>query len=255
MNCRTASEAVVALIIATFASSVASAQQPGDRPQPGAGPAADSQAAELRKIFESDRWQRMGRLLNEWLTVQQVYPAEQVAAIQAELSAKVSQMTPNELEKFMQDMEDRLEVLTSPEADEARQWLAHFFATRRNPEAQLRRSRPDVLNMTAGQIRQELDWLQQHRAGRQQSNSAFSQARALQQETARGVQDARQQSQIRAADSRSRAAANQFRSQYAPREQNLPNTSDLRPKPMGTPIYTFSPWGTPVYWHPMIGQW
>ena len=38
----------------------------------------------------------------------------------------------------MQDMEERLEVLTSPEADEARQWLAHFFATRRNPEAQLR---------------------------------------------------------------------------------------------------------------------
>jgi hypothetical protein len=225
------------------------------QPTQAAAASADQQGPEHREILESDRWQRMGRTLNEWLSVQQVYTAEQVAAIRARLSARASQMTPRELEEFMKDMEERLEVLTSPEAEEARQWLAHFFATRRNPEAQLRRSRPDVLNMTASQIRQELQWLQQHRAGRQQSNAAFSQARALQQQTARGVHDARRQAQARAADSRSSAAANQFRSPYAPRPQNLPNTSDLRPKPMGTPIYTVSPWGTPVYWHPMAGQW
>jgi hypothetical protein len=197
----------------------------------------------------------MSHTLHDWLTVQQVYPAEQVAAIQQQLSARVSQMTPREAEEFMKAMEERLEVLTSPEAEEARQWLAHFFATRRNPEAQLRRSRPDVLNMTASQIRQELQWLQQHREGRQLSNAAFAQARAAQQQTALGFQDARQQAQMRAAESRSRAAANQFRSPYAPRPQNLPNTSDLQPKPMGTPIYSVSPWGTPIYWHPMAGQW
>jgi hypothetical protein len=197
----------------------------------------------------------MSHTLHDWLTVQQVYPAEQVAAIQQQLSARVSQMTPREAEEFMKAMEERLEVLTSPEAEEARQWLAHFFATRRNPEAQLRRSRPDVLNMTASQIRQELQWLQQHREGQQLSNAAFAQARAAQQQAALGFQDARQQAQVRAAESRSRAAANQFRSPYAPRPQNLPNTSDLRPKPMGTPIYSVSPWGTPIYWHPMAGQW
>jgi hypothetical protein len=197
----------------------------------------------------------MFRTFNDWLSVQQVYTAEQLARVRAELSAKVAAMSPRELEGFLKDMEERLEVLTSPEAEDARQWLAQFLAVARNPEAQLGRSRPDVLNMTASQIRQELQWLEQHRAARQQSHVAFSQGRALQQQTARGVQDARRQAQSRTVASRSRAAANtQFRSQYAPRPQDLPNTSDLRPQPMGTPIYSVSPWGTPVYWHPMAGQ-
>jgi chemotaxis protein histidine kinase CheA len=252
---RTAGAATIALVMATLDGPVSLAQQQVDRPQSSAGTPADSREADRRRIVESDRWQQMGRTLHEWLSVQQVYPAEQVAAIRADLSARASQMSPRELEEFMHEMEERLDVLTSPEAEEARQWLAHFFATRRNPEAQLRRSRPDVLNMTASQIRQELQWLEQHRAGRQQSNSAFGQARALQQQTALGVHDARQQAQVAAADRRSRAAATQFRSPYAPRPQNLPNTSELVPKPMGTPIYSVSPWGTPIYWHPMAGQW
>jgi hypothetical protein len=246
----------VAALVLTFSSWQSSAAQQQDPvPQHITSPSADSAEAERRRIFEGDRWRRMSHTLHDWLSVQQVYSAEQVAAIQAELSAKVAQMTPRELEKFLQDMEQRLEVLTSPQAEEAREWLAHFFATRRNPESQLRRSRPDVLNMTASQIRQEIEWLQQHRAGRQQTNLALNQARALQQQNALGVQDARQQAQTRAAESRSRAAGNQFRSPYAPRPQNLPNTSDLRPKPMGTPIYSVSPWGTPIYWHPLAGQW
>jgi hypothetical protein len=230
----------------------------GQQAQPAqtAAPSADQQESQRRQILESDRWQRMGRTLNEWLSIQQVYTAEQVATIRSELSARASQMTPRELEQFMHDMEERLEVLTSAQADEARQWLAHFFATRRNPEAQLRRSRPDVLNMTAGEIRQELQWLQQHRAGRQQTNAAYSQARALQQESAIAIQDARRQAQSQAAQSRSRAAANaQFRSQYAGSPQDRPNFSELRPAPVGTPIYSVSPWGTPIYWHPMHGQW
>ena len=89
-----ASATTIALVLAALACHVSFAQQQSDRRQPAAGAAADSQEAERRTILESDRWQQMGRLLNEWLTVQQVYPAEQVAAIQAELSAKVSQMTP-----------------------------------------------------------------------------------------------------------------------------------------------------------------
>jgi hypothetical protein len=165
-------------------------------------------------------------------------------------------MTSRELEEFLKDMEERLEILTSPEAEDARQWLAQFLAVARNPEAQLGRNRPDVLNMTASQIRQEIQWLEQHRSARQRAHAASSQGRALQQQSALGVHYARRQAQGRAAESRSRAAANaQFRSQYAPLPQDRPNYSDLRPKPMGPPIYSVSPWGTPIYWHPMAGQW
>jgi hypothetical protein len=253
MKVRQASAAAFVLLFASWAP-IATAQQQSAPPRQTAA-ADDSQEEERRQVMESDRWRRANRAFNEWLSVQQAYPAEQVATIRSELSARVARMTPRELEEFLQDMEERLEILTSPEAEDARQWLAQFLAVARNPEAQLGRSRPDVLNMTASQIRQELQWLQQHRAARQQSQAAFNQRRALQQQTARGVQDARRQAQGRSGDSRSRAAANQFRSPYAPRTQNLPNTSDLRPKPMGSPLWTISPWGTPIYWDPMLGQW
>jgi hypothetical protein len=238
----------------TSSEQVLRAQQQSDPSQQSAAAAIDSQQAQRREILESERWRRANRAFNEWLSVQQVYTAEQLEAIRAELSAKVAKMSPRELEEFLEDMEDRLEVLMSPEAADARQWLAQFLAVARNPEAQLGRSRPDVLNMTASQIRQELQWLQQHRADRLQSQAAFNQRRAVQQQNARGAQDARRQAQSRASGGRSRAAANQFRSHYAPRPQDLPNTSDLRPKPMGPLIYTISPWGTPVYWHPLAGQ-
>jgi hypothetical protein len=234
----------------------ARAQAQINRPQQAAGTTADAQENERRAILDSDRWRRAYRTFHGWLAVQQVYTAEQLAAVRAELAARVAQMTPAELEEFLKDMEERLEVLTSPEAEDARQWLAQFLAVARNPEAQLRRSRPDVLNMTASQIREEIRWLEQHRLARQQAHAASSQGRALQQQSARGLHDARRQAQGLAAESRSRAAANaQFRSHYAPLPQDRPNFSDLRPKPMGPPIYSVSPWGTPIYWHPMAGQW
>jgi hypothetical protein len=234
----------------------AAAQAQSNRPQQAAHSTAESQETLRRAILESDRWRRAYRTFHDWLAVQQVYTEEQLAAVRAELAARVARMTPRELEEFLKDMEERLEVLTSPEAEDARQWLAQFLAVARNPEAQLGRSRPDVLNMTAGQIRQEIQWLDQHRASRQRAHAASSQGRALQQQAARGVHDARRQAQGRVAESRSRAAENaQFRSQYAPLPQDRPNFSDLRPKPMGPPIYSVSPWGTPIYWHPMAGQW
>jgi hypothetical protein len=253
MTLRYASAAIFVLMWLPSGEQVLRAQQEGDPSLQSTSAAANSQQAQRRAIMESERWRRANRRFNEWLSVQQVYPAEQVDAIRAELNAKVAKMTPRELEEFLQDMEERLKVLMSPEADDARQWLAQFLAVARNPEAQLGRSRPDVLNMTASQIRQELQWLQQHRAARQQSQAAFNQGRALQQQNARGARQAQRQTSP-ASDSRSRAAANQFRSLYAPRSQDRPNTSDLRPKPVGPLVYTISPWGTPVYWHPLIGQ-
>ena len=58
----------------------------------------------------------------------------------------------------MEDTEDRLTVLTGPDAQAAGQWVSQFLATARNwPQDQLRVKRPDVMNMTAAQIQQELD--------------------------------------------------------------------------------------------------
>jgi hypothetical protein len=223
--------------------------------RPNGSASGNAEESERRKILESDRWRRAYRRFNQWLSVQQVYSADQIASVKAELKSKVAKMSARELENFLEDMEDRLEVLTSPEAEDARTWLAQFFAVARNPEAQLGRSRPDVLNMTASEIRQEILWLQQHRASRQQQQAAFNQSRAQQQQFARAARESRREAQTQAAELRSRAAGTQFRSQFAPPSQDRSGHSELRPQPMGAPLYGVSPWGTPIYWHPMRGQW
>jgi hypothetical protein len=208
-----------------------------------------SQQAAREKIFASERWHRANRAFNEWLSVQKVYRPEQVAAIRAELNKRALAMSPRELEEYLEDMEERLQVLLSPEAEDARQWLGQFLAVARNPEQQLGRSLPDVMNMTASEIRQELRWLEQHRAARQRSQAAFSQMRATQGQTTRDARAARQQS---AAQTSTRSAA-QIRNRPAYQSQYSPQR-ELRPKPIG-PLYTVGPWGTPIYWHPLNPWW
>lgn len=207
----------------------------------------DPQEAARRQILESDRWRNAGAKLNEWFSVQQIYSPDQVAAIKAELAAKIAKMSPQELEKLLGEMEERLTVLSSPEAADARVWLSQFLATARNPEQLLGRSRPDLINMTADEIRKEIQWLQQHRGSRQQAQAAFEQGRALQVPSAQQTQATREQAQ----NLPSRAATNNVgaRSPYAP-------LTGRREVPLGRPIfYDVGPWGLPVLWHPLNDFW
>jgi hypothetical protein len=200
---------------------------------------SDSRAAERNEILESERWRRANRELDEWLTVQQVYRPEELAAIKQQLRERVAHMSPQELERFLDDMEARLRVLKSPEAEDARMWLKQFMAVARNPEQQLGRSRPDVLNMSAAQIRQEIAWLEQHRARRQQSQAAFDQSRAAQSRIALDAQAARREA--RQPTSRSDWPANtpRTRSPYSPRRDVLPSAP--------SPVYMIGPWGAPYF--------
>ncbi len=205
---------------------------------------ADSQDAARRKIMESDRWRQTQRRLNEWLAVQKIYTPDEVTAIRAEFAARVAKMAPQELEVLLKDMEERLEVLTSPEAEDARQWLGQFLAVAMNPEEQLGIKRPDVLNMTASQVRLELQRLQQVRASRLQAQAAFGQKQSLRGQVSRDAQSTRQAIQA-PAPNRSNWPANTPQ----PLNQRTQRRDPL-PPPFRPPVYTVSPWGTPIIWHP-----
>jgi hypothetical protein len=243
------SATTIVFVLTSVGGQGARAQGPDPPAQHTADSTADSQESERRDVLESDRWRRAYRNFNEWLSVQQIYTAEEVATLRAELPARIAKMTPRELEEFLKDMEVRLAVLTSPEAEEARQWLAQFVAVVRDPEARLGRSRPDVLNMTAGEIRAELQWLQQHRAGTRQTRAAFEQVRTQQASLAEESRAATRQLQQQSREIRSRAAANwQYRSAYSPRRDDEPRRQVRFESPR--PFYRISPWGTPMRWDP-----
>lgn len=213
---------------------------------------ASSDEAARQQILQSARWQNAARGLEQWLSVQQLYSPQEVVVLKAQFKARVAHMSPPELEKQLADMEAKLAVLSSPEAEDARRWLAQFLAVQAkySPE-QLRQMRPDVANMTAAQIRDELQQFQARRGQAQLTQSAASQGRALQVQSARNVQDTRRQTldaaRSQAAQNASTAATFAQPSQ-PPRQQTVP-------VPIGPPIYTVGPWGNPLRWDPMVGFW
>jgi hypothetical protein len=192
----------------------------------------------------------MRSAFDQWLSAQQIYTMDEVAAIRADLNDRASSMSADELEALLTEMEQRLAVLTSPEADEARAWISQFLSVQaKHSDEELRQMRPDVMNMTAGQIRNELLRFQQRRLATQQSQAAFDRGRSLQVQSALSVQQARQDADQRAQEARSRAAANsQVRRDPPPRREQTVIVSQ-------PPVYSVGPWGNPILWHPLRSRW
>jgi hypothetical protein len=205
--------------------------------------------AERYNIVSSDRWHQAVRKWNEWLAVQKTYSPEQVSVLRADLNDRVSAMSPQELETFLTDMEERLDVLLSPDAGEARQWIAQILAVARHPETHFGGPLPDVAHMTASQIREELNRFQQQRAARQQGQAAFDRARQQQVQTTLNMHNARREAS---------AAAPRTAATFP--EPQIPYRSPYtRFGPPGRAvssrtIYRIGPWGEPIYWDP-LRQW
>ncbi|HEX4143906.1 MAG TPA: hypothetical protein VHY91_10260 [Pirellulales bacterium] len=131
---------------------------------PAAPSASRPDEAERRKVIESPAWRVMQHDLKEWLSVEQVYTPSQLRKVKAELNAKVAKMSPQELVDFMNDMEAKLKILMSPEAEKARLWMEQRIAVQVLTPEQLKRMRPDVLNMTSAQLEERLmEWEQQRK--------------------------------------------------------------------------------------------
>jgi hypothetical protein len=206
-------------------------------------------------VLESDRWRAAQQRLDGWLAVQQLYSADEVAAMRAEMEASIARKSAPELEAYLGDLESRLDVLTSPAAGEARVWLSQFLARQAMyTEEQLRARRPDVWNMSAEQIRDELTRFQQRRTATQQSQAALSRGRQLQRQSIQTQRSARTNAQAESlAAARSRAAAEANRrvtqpavSPYSP-FGSLPGYSPPPPRHL-SPLEVVGPWGGRFQW-------
>lgn len=212
--------------------------------------------AARRQILTSERWQRARHGLDQWLSVQQLYSPQEVSVLRAEFQSRVDRMSPEELQQQLTEMEGKLAVLSSPEAEEARRWLAQFLAVQaKYTDEELRARRPDIANMTASQIRAELAKFQQRRGMVRQSQAAVEQGRALQLQSAQNVHAARQQASEQARQSAAGAAALAAdRNQMPAPGTNLPGHSEPTAGTMPL-IYTVGPWGNPIRWDPLAGFW
>jgi hypothetical protein len=248
MNQQLMNPMVLALVLGATGACVSAGFGQNNSSRATASATADSQATARQAVLQSDEWRRMQRDLDQWLFVQQIYTPAEITKMKAEFSSRIGHMSAAELRDFMKDIQQRLKVLNSPEAAEARAWLAQRLAVLRDPDTERRRLRPDVANMTAGEIRQELQQFEQRQAAMQQSQAAFGRTRQFQMQNARDLQASRRQA-MEQRQSRPAATHREFRSPYAP----LPNRTDVPANQ--PPLFDVSPWGAPIRWHPFADEW
>lgn len=183
----------VALAPATADSQPPTSFSPGDAH--ATGPDADQKASLLR----GERWRRLMRSFDEWLSVQTIYTTAEVAAMKADLQARVAAMSGVELEDFVADMEERLNILLSDEAADARAHLSIFSEQARRKRIAPSGQVPQIFDLTVSQLRQELRAFQQQREQQAAGHAAARQAQSQITAANLAQQQARQSRQQRAA--------------------------------------------------------
>ena len=115
------------------------------------------EAAARDKVLNGQPWNQMMHDFNQWLSAQPLYDAEEVKRIRTRLDIGVGRMSATQLERFLYDMQEKLQVLTGAQAQQASAYLAQTFAVASPAYAKrIRQKLPDVLTMTAAQINQQL---------------------------------------------------------------------------------------------------
>ena len=200
-------------------------QQPASQGDAGSDSVATGESAR-EKILQSTRWRRLRRSFDEWLSVQNIYTEQQVAELKTRLDQRIQPMSAIELEDFMDDTEERLNVLMSDKATDARNWLSFLTMEGRQRRLAQDGELPDAFDLTVSQLRQELRQFQQQRAGRAAAQGDFNRLREQQVTAAaekrraqqRAQDDAKVRARQRAADAALQQQQNNtFRNPYAPR--------------------------------------
>ena len=204
---------LTALLVALGLSRLSEAQAPVNNGEPTAKDAAaapqkpkvtddDGNLAKKAEIMNSPRWRRAIFELGEWLSAQAIYTPTQVRNIKADFNRKVEKMSPNDLEYLLDDLDAKFKILDTPEARDARSWMAQYLSVMSDQKrAEALKDVPNVVTMTAGQLQQEIQKIEQKRGALQQQQAAFDEGR---EQLVQRAQDARQQTAAASAAAMSR---------------------------------------------------
>jgi FtsZ-binding cell division protein ZapB len=175
---------------ATAAPSTAAAQPPKSAANDDDGDGG-SDLEQKVAIMNSPRWRRAIFELGEWLSAQAIYTPTQVRNIKADFNRKVEKMSPHDLEYLLDDLDSKFKILDTPEAQDARSWVAQYLSVMSDQKrAEALKDVPNVVTMTAGQLQQEIQKIEQKRSSLQQQQAAFDEGR---EQLVQQAQAARQQ--------------------------------------------------------------
>ena len=233
-------------ILALLAGASPAAEAGADSAIPGSTASAGSpsgddgdEASRKAEVLAGSRWRRAMHELDEWLAVQPVYSPERVQRIKADLAARVAGMTSYELEYMLDGLGQKLHVLESREAQDAREWLGRYLSVMADDRrAALLANVPNVLDLSAAELEARLAEVEKKRA---QVERSARDSRRSRRDFAAFIADARQ-------------AAAVERDRLGRIRRGDAALSPYRTQPVGTPPFpdTFDsptvvgvgPWGT-----------
>lgn len=129
----------------------------------------DCDLARKADIMHGAQWQRAIAELGGWLTTQTVYPPAEVRRIKVRFNEQVAAMSSYEIEYLLDSVEQKMRLLDTPEARDAKAWLGEYLSAMSDARrAQELRNVPNVLDMTAAQLWEEIQRIDRKRGALQQ---------------------------------------------------------------------------------------
>lgn len=178
-----------AVVISTVVSSAvrSTAADPAAQPAPEA---AESDAVRKAELLASPRWRRAMFELNEWLSTQKIYDEKQVARIKVDLNRRAATASSYDLEYLLEDLETKFKILETPEAQEARAWLAQYLAVMSDRKReQVLKDVPNIVTMSSAQLGEEIRKIEDKRSSLQRQQATFDATRqSLAQDHMRSIQ-------------------------------------------------------------------
>jgi hypothetical protein len=130
------------------------------------------------EILNSPAWRRAIFELGHWLDTQQIYTASQTSSIKSGFNARVAKMSSFELQYLLDDLEAKFQIMDTPEARDARQWVGQYLATVSDVKrSALLKDVPDVTKMTAAELAIEIQRIETKKQQLNNQQSAFNQTR------------------------------------------------------------------------------
>jgi len=187
----------------------------------------DGDMARKADIMHGAQWQRAVAELGAWLSTQNVYSPSDVRRIKMQFNDRVDGMTSYELDYLLESMTAKLKLLETPEARDAKAWLGEYLSAMSDGRrAQALRDVPNLLEMNAAQLWQEIQRIDAKRSALRQRQQGV--------EARQGAMAERAAAARRATSSASRDAAARARTapSHSPYRSGggSPPFSDIAPR-------------------------
>lgn len=197
----------------------------------------DGDLARKADLLHSPQWQRAVGELGSWLATQTIYPPAEVQRIKVQFNQRVAAMSSYEIEYLLDSITAKLQLLDTPEARDAKAWLGEYLSAMSDGRrAQALRTVPNILDMSAAQLWQEIQRIDSQRAALQQRQQGVeSRQAAMVDRAAAGRQATSAASREAAARSRAAPAHSPYRTGGGspPFSDVPPRRSSIGVGPMG----------------------